>query len=61
MARQPLDPNDVSTTVTARMPSKVADRLEAVAAMRGVRRSNLVRQAVEAFLAEHEGEEHTAA
>jgi predicted DNA-binding protein len=40
--------------VTFRLPRAVAEKLEHVASLRGVQRSDLLRQAAERLLAEHE-------
>ncbi len=52
MAQQPLSPDDTSTAVSARLPSRTASRLDHLAEARGVRRSVLVREAVDAWLSE---------
>lgn len=46
------DPTRADAQVTFRLPKAVADRLERLATVRGVQRSDLLRQAAERLLAE---------
>ena len=48
------DATRADAQVTFRLPRAVAEKLEHVASLRGVQRSDLLRQAAERLLAEHE-------
>lgn len=52
------DPSRADAQITFRLPKAVADKLEEVANQRGVQRSDLLRQAAERLLTEHQEVTH---
>ena len=52
MGMRPLSTDDTSTTVTTRLPTRTAAAIAQQAAARGVRRSDVMREAVDAWLRE---------
>lgn len=44
--QRPLVPDDTTLAVATRLPTRTVERLESIAAARGVRRSDVVREAI---------------